>query len=453
MIAEPTERTQVAFTVGRWRDSVLSVGESLGPQFASAALYSLAGSVLSQVLNMIGMSVAAMVLGTDTFGKFAMVQNTTSLLGTLGAVGLGVTATSYVSRFRLQAPLRAANVIAASSVFASFFGLLLTIGLYVASPALAIRVLNDAGLSSTLRFAAMASLFHAIASAQTGSLAGFEAFRTIAIGNAFRGILSVAGVPLGAWFWGLNGAVTAYVISAALVCIFNEVLLRKECARSGLRPRLRNAIAEYRLFQAFSLPVFIGSIIVGPTTWIANAMLVKESGGFAELGIYAAAERWRMAVLFAPACLASVALPILSSSSLSPARFRSYLLNYGLVVVVLAAPPAAAVGLLATPIMSALGTGFASGGPTLKLMALASIAVAANTALGQALLSTQLAWLRLGIDVVLSLVFLVLCVWLIPVGHSAGMAGAFLASYVVAVGLLIAAVPYALRRAGSRGAE
>lgn len=432
--------------VGR---TLQAVGETLGPQFASAAFYSVLGSVSSQLLNMLGVWAAAMLLGSVSFGKVAMVQSTTSMLGSLCGMGLGTTATSYVSRFRVHSPERAANIVSASSAFVWGLGLLMAVGLYLTSPMISASLLHDPELTGPLRFASAAVLFQALSNAQSGTLAGFEAFRAIAIGNGFRGILSVTTIPFAAWVWGVNGAVLAYVLSSALVCAFNEALLRRQCLRFGLKPRFRNAVAEYRVLAAFSLPMLMSGVLVGPITWLANALLVNEPGGYAELGIYAAAERWRLAILFAPTCLAGVALPKLSSSRMFAGRFRSCVLAYGAVVVLLAAAPATVVALTATPIMSALGSGYANGGNTLVLLALASVAVAANTALGQALLSSGLPWIRFAVDVALAAAFLGLCTWFIPMWRSAGMAGAYLVSYTLAVVLLAALTPYMLRRAES----
>jgi O-antigen/teichoic acid export membrane protein len=52
--------------------------------------------------------------------------------------------------------------------------------------------------------------------------------------------------------------------------------------------------------------------MVTPVVWVTNAMLVNQRDGYAEMGIYNAANQWRNLILFVPAILAQVNLPIMT---------------------------------------------------------------------------------------------------------------------------------------------
>ena len=85
---------------------------------------------------------------------------------------------------------------------------------------------------------------NALNGAQTGTLAGFEAFRTIARINLVRGLIAfpvtVAAVALGR----LPGAIWALSVTAAVTCLLSHVAVRRHCTDSGIYPRLLSGWAE-----------------------------------------------------------------------------------------------------------------------------------------------------------------------------------------------------------------
>jgi len=50
----------------------------------------------------------------------------------------------------------------------------------------------------------------------------------------------------------------------------------------------------------FSVPAFLSSAMTIPVTWISNAMLIRSPGGYAEMGIYNAANQMRTAATYIP---------------------------------------------------------------------------------------------------------------------------------------------------------
>ena len=48
--------------------------------------------------------------------------------------------------------------------------------------------------------------------------------------------------------------------------------------------------------------------------WLANAVLAHQPGGYGELGLFNAANQWRLALLLLPSVLIRVALPLMASS-------------------------------------------------------------------------------------------------------------------------------------------
>ena len=135
-----------------------------------------------------------------------MIQSTAGMFGIFAGLGLGLTATKYVSEFRLQDPIRAGRILAFSACAA-----------YVSASAMAaLSFYLRLPLRSTFwqvrnwqRPLAIGSglvFFGAVNGAQIGALAGFEAFKSIARVNIFSGLASFPLVALGVWRGGLEGA-------------------------------------------------------------------------------------------------------------------------------------------------------------------------------------------------------------------------------------------------------
>src|ERR1035437_1799042 len=59
-----------------------------------------AGCVLGQSASFASSVIVARILGKEAFGHFAMIQTTVAAFSTLAGLGLGTTATKYVSEYR-----------------------------------------------------------------------------------------------------------------------------------------------------------------------------------------------------------------------------------------------------------------------------------------------------------------------------------------------------------------
>jgi len=74
-------------------------GPLLG-RFVVGAFWSVAGALISRGFLLAASVVCAWFLGKEGFGALGMIQSTTGMLGVLAGLGLGITATKYVSELR-----------------------------------------------------------------------------------------------------------------------------------------------------------------------------------------------------------------------------------------------------------------------------------------------------------------------------------------------------------------
>jgi O-antigen/teichoic acid export membrane protein len=399
---------------------------SLRLRCASAAYWALVGSTLSRALSLGTWMVCARVLGVSAFGGLNMVQSTAGTLGTLAGLGLGLTATRYVAEYRVSAPQRAGCILSLSQLMAVTAGAGVTISLVWLAPRLSTAVLAQPALATPLAIGGGLVFFSSLNGYQTGALAGLEAFRTIAHVSLWCGLCSFPVILLGVWTYGLNGAVSGMVFAVGLNCVLNHLALRRECIRSGIQPSLSGCWKEIPILYHFSLPSLLTSALISPATWLCNAWLVRHKAGYVELGLYGAADRWRLAILFVPASVFGTILPMLSNMrgagdfSGFQKVFRANVLFTSSLVVL----PTIVITILSQPIMSMYGPGYRRGWLVLIVLCLSALPETLNTSLGQPLI-TESMWRRLSFNILLTGLLLLTGWALIPPLGALGLALAY----------------------------
>ncbi len=370
----------------------------LGCRLARGAFWSLAGAVISRGLMLVASMLLAQVFGKEVYGEFGMIRSTVGMFGVLAGFGLGLTATKHVADFRQSDPARAGRIIALSSLIAMVAGGLMALALFILAPWLARHTLNASHLSGLLRVGCLLLFLDAINGAQTGALAGFEAFKTIARVNLLAGLASFPMLVGGAYFGGLAGAVWGLVLSLAIRWALNHRALRREATRANVPMCVAGWTREWNVFWKFGLPLLLGSLAVGPANWACRAMLVNQPDGYGELGIFNAAFQWRIAVVFIPVTACQIVLPVLSSL-VSVGNHSQYLktLKYCVLLNVAAAVVVAIPILLMSGwIMACYGKDFAAGTWVLVLLVCSAGLKSLSVLLNQALISRGMAWLDFG---------------------------------------------------------
>jgi O-antigen/teichoic acid export membrane protein len=414
--------------------------DSLRARFARGAFWSLAGAILSRGFLLAASIVCARMLGEAGFGALGMIQSTVGMFGVFAGLGLGLTATKYVAEFRRSDPERAGRILGLSATAAFFAGLLMTAALVLAAPFLSRTVLQSPSLVGPLTLGAGLVFFGAINGAQTGALAGFEAFSAIARVNLRSGILSFPLIVLGVWSEGLDGAIAGMVAALGINWFLNHRALADECSRARVPRLLHGCGREWPILHQFSLPALLASIIVAPGLWLSSALLVRQPHGYAQLGLYTAADKWRLLILFVPTSISTTTLPVLANLYGEGDRrgfrgvFRANLfVNAGLALLV-----ALLVAFFATPILSVYGPAFRDGRAILVVLAFAAVPGALNTVLGQPLVAARFMWWRFGFDLLLVASMVGLAWLLVPRYGALGLASAYaLAFSITSLGLFL----------------
>jgi O-antigen/teichoic acid export membrane protein len=340
--------------------------------------------------------IAAHALGRLRFGEFMIVQATLTTVGNLGQFATGHTATKYVAEFRTREPARASRILRLCATVSTVTGSLAALALLASAPFLAARVFRAPSLSPSLMIAAPAALFIVMNGFRAGALGGLEAYGPLARVGVLSGtaylLLGAAGAIVG----GVNGALIGVAVSAFVQWVGLGRVLRHQTIQHGLHTVSDRPGREREMLLSFALPASISGFVTLPALWLASALLVRQPGGIEQMALFAAANTFRVLVLFLPYIINSVVLSVLNNQrGANDTAFRR-VFWWNLAITVTLALAAALVAVVAgTRLLSAFGRTFDEGYPTLRVLMTAAVIEAATQALHQVVQSHARLWLSL----------------------------------------------------------
>jgi O-antigen/teichoic acid export membrane protein len=425
--------------------------DPLARHFAIGAFWALVGAVVSRGLTLASSVVAGRLLGTTGFGEIGMIQSTQGLFGVVAGAGLGLAATKFVAEFRSTDPVKTGRCATLATTIALVSGSVMALVLLACSGVMASSVLRAPHLTAELQVATGLVLFGTINGVQTGALVGFGDFRTLAVLSSIRGAslcgLLIAGIAVG----GVLGGVVGLVLTEAIAVLANQVALRRILPATVTWRDRRAAWSELVPMCRFSGLSLLGSICTMSAMWFANLVLVAQPGGYAALGVFNAAERWRQLLLFLPASFSPVILTTLSNlhGRKDPDAYRRLFgLNLAVSVAVVVVP-SIGIMLCAGPAMGLFGDEYRGGWTTLVILSASAVVVVLNNLLGQILVSRGAVMGRFLLDVLLAAV-LALASWqLIPIYREQGMALGSLIAFAVTAATLAATTIHFIRASRS----
>jgi len=405
----------------------------IGYRLAKGTFWSFVGTLIVRVLSMLSSIIVARMLGKAGFGQFGIVQVTLGMFGTLAGLGLGLTATKYVSEFRTTNRVKAGRIIALSEMVSLLSGLVMAGVLFAFAPWIAARTLADPHLAGALKLGSVFLLFTTLTTAQDGTLAGFEAFKVIAERNLTAGIITFPLMLFLVHSKGLVGGLWALIIGTVINWILNYHAIHKECAKADIKLQFSNLREEIPILWLFSFPAALSSILMTPLTWAANTTLAKCTNGYAEMGIYNAANQWRAVIMFVPAMIMQASLPILSQCHGRDERehFAKTTAANQAVMMLIGIPGGCLLMFLSEYIMSLYGHGF-SGRSDVLIITLAGVMVSCmGAATGPAIQAKGMMWLGCAINFSYGLVMFLIAYFTVSAMGAEGLAMASTVSYVV----------------------
>ncbi len=406
----------------------------LGSRLARGAFWSLAGSLISRGLGLVSAILVGRFLGRDEFGELGIIQNTIGMFGTLAGFGMGVTANKHIAEYKSTDPVRAGRILGVASALAWASSGVMAIVLIFLAPWLAAKTLAAPHLAGLLQVGALLLFLSGINGAQTGALSGFEAFRTIARINLIAGVLSFPLMVVGSWRWGVQGAVWSLIITQAVNCVLCYTAVRAEAVRFHIPITVSGARSEAALFWSFSMPAVLSGVLNSAVGWGASALVVNQTGGYGDMGVYNAALRVKMMPEMFLGMLIAPMLPILSESFGKGDRVtfqRTLLFNFllaTLIIVPVSLLQASAPSLTLLP----YGPGYEGRFEIVLWLMLHAVLYALMFPMGSILISMGEMWFSFVVNVLFAVLFGVAAWLLVPRYGAAGYAASMVVAYVVA---------------------
>ncbi len=410
--------------ISQWLVSLLSKKLTHGAAWNGLA------QIMYRGLVLLGMLIAARILGLESFGQLSILYNTTMTFHVVASLGLIMTGTKLVAEFSEKDKPRTGRIIALCHYVAAASGGVVGVGMLLAAPWIASEILNDEALASGVRLTALLLLFQVLADSTLGINLGFLAFRGIFLTNVVAGICSFIFLIIGVQFHGVAGGLLGLAFAEAVRFLALWRSSHRAAGEHGIPLSWRFPREELPVLWQVSLPSMATAILWLPVTWIGTLMLVREPGGFAEMGLFGAANQWFSLLLFVPGVVTQTILPILSGQVGDGGRreAKSLALKSAGLMLVLVALISAPLMLASPWLTAAYGPEFTEGVTVFVLMLIAAVAASPQGILGNFLAAENRFWLRFRINLLWAACYLAAAYPLVVHG-AAGLAIALVIAY------------------------
>jgi len=172
--------------------------------------------------------------------------------------------------------------------------------------------------------------------------------------------------------------------------------------------------------------------MVGPVTWVCNTLLVNQPNGYAEMGIFNAANQWRNALLYLPGVLAIPSITLMSnaiaSNKISTAQkvyFKTTLFN-GILLL----PVVVLLSIYSPWIMKTYGPQFSSGWQVMVLLLVVALLLSIEATASNLIIATGKMWFGFIMNSGWA-VILILSTYFLAYMGAKGLALSYLISYVI----------------------
>jgi len=401
-------------------------------RIARGAFWVLLGAAAVRVLRIPISIILARYMGPTKYGELGIISGSIDLFGVFAGFGLGLTATKYIAEFRTRDPLRAGRILSVSTVVAAAGGAVFAIVLYLVAPYLAAHTLSAPHLSVPLRIGALTLFFASMNGAQMGALYGFEAFQVTAKLQAILGLVDLPFMLGGYYLGGLNGVIWGMAASRFVSWLISGAALREQARRHNIQIVLSHWRHELSILWHFSVPAALAGIMVMPVNWVCSTLLVNRPHGYAEMGIYSAANQWYGTMLFIPTVLGSSLLPLLSDrlgehDGKSSGTILNTMMKLNGIIVI---PFALGLSLFSPWVMRMYGSGYSQAWLTLIATVWTAAIMGVITPVGDVIAASGRMWLGLITNAGWAVVFVAATLFLVHWG-SLGLASSRLIAYLI----------------------
>jgi len=399
-------------------------------RFARGVFWTVAGNATVAILAIVLSILVARLLGREGFGELAMIRSTVEIFGIFAGFGLGLTATKYISEFKIKDEHKAGRIIGVTNILAVLTGFSAALLLMVFAKSISNNIINAPHLTTELRISAILLFFSTIGGAQYGSLAGFEAFKIMAINSTIVALINFLSVLLGTYYLNLKGSIYGYTLASFIGCGLNYFSLKSIKRRFNIRTNYKDWKKEINVLWKFSIPSLLSNVMTSPIQWIINTIMVNTVGGYSELGLFNAANQWRNSLLIFPRWMGQTVTPILSDKygvgdKKSVRRLVGVNLLFNMIIVI---PFCIAILFGKNIIMDSYGKTFIEGNASLLILAMSAVLLSIQMPLGHTIAASGKMWIGFVLNGIMGCTLITVFFFLRSKG-SLGLSYAYLIAY------------------------
>lgn len=284
---------------------------STSKRVVSSLFWNILGLIFNKGFAALSSILIARFLGTTLYGEYGMINSTINMFATFAGLGLGITATKFIAEFKTTNKAKVERVLGLTNIFALASGIIMSILVFVLAEWLSINQLNNPDLGYLLKISSVLLFINTYNGVQRGAISGFEKFSKLAKVDAIIGITTCISFIGSTYFFGLTGLIIANVFINVISVILCHIIFRSSLIEENLTVNYREFYKEFNEFINISLPSLISGIMVGPVMWYANTIFIQIPNGYAELGLFNAANQWRTLLQLLPSTFNMALLPIL----------------------------------------------------------------------------------------------------------------------------------------------
>ena len=372
------------------------MNERAGAKILKNATILVVVEVLSKVLGMAVVVIAARRLGVTNFGLLAFASAFTEIFGVVVAFGFDTLIIREVARDESRASRMMGDVFILQAILAALSFLAMVIALHVlGAEEPKLRLTYIVGLSTILNscLATLNSFFRARQSVEYEAMVRFSF-------SAVRAVLVSAILLLG---YGVLTYATAEFVTYVICLLLCLYLLQRQVARPSFRMEPQVWLSTFRGALPFALMASVIILYVRADTVILSLLRGDEV-----TGLYSAATKFLSLFAFVPTSVIGAVLPAMSKQSVQSeaSLVRSFAQTFRFLFM-LGLPIALGIGILSYPIIQLMyGNQFISAAPALQIAMVTLLLGFLNFALDSAIISINREKTLLGIALV-GLVFTV----------------------------------------------
>lgn len=409
------------------------LSSDLNKKIFEHSFWILSGNIVSKFILLIATILMARYLDKDEYGQFGIIKSTILMFSMFAGLELGMTATKYISQYRLSDKKKVERIVGLSNLFAIIISLLVSLLVYIFSKEIAVQI-NSPSLYAEIRISSFILFFSSLNGIQNGILAGMEKFKELSINNAIAGVLSSAALVITSKYFGLDAVVIAFGSNFLILFILNFIALKKYFySEFDIKLSNKENFGELEVLWKFSLPAILAGLMVGPVTWFCNYLLINQSRGYEQMANFDIANQWRNTILFIPAALAQIALPLLSSSVSNKKEYRN-IFNKNLKINIYIGLLLVTIFILFSPlIIYFYGNKYQDALIPIIVMFITTGFITVNNVIGQAIASQGKMWLGFYVNLIWAIVLIISC-YILVVEYQLGATGiciAYLISYIL----------------------